>query len=289
MTERVRVESWGHLHDALFADSWDPTLERFRSRVVYRGLSDARYGLQTTLARLGGDYAALERHLLRNFRKYAHGRVVERDSLWHWLALAKHHGLPARLLDWTSSPYIALHFATCALEHSGCDATIWAVDYERAHGCLPPRLRELLAREGANVFTVELLGEVASSFDELAQLAAHPYAIFFEPPSMDDRIVNQYAFFSLMSDARVRLDEWLAQRAPAGAYRQIYVPARLKWEVRDKLDQAGITERVIFPGLDGLSAWLRRYYSPRNAGTPERPVMMPDEPLRDRADIGGRK
>jgi hypothetical protein len=57
-----------------------------------------------------------------------------------------------------------------------------------------------------------------------------------------------------------RLDEWLVKNP--NLYRKVIIPAELKLEIRDKLDQSNITERVLFPGLDGLSAWLARHYAP---------------------------
>lgn len=259
--ETTRADSWQHLQDLLFDGAWNPLLHRYRSPWAFRGLSDARYGLETTLIRLGGEYAQLERHLIRNFVKYAHRDVVQRDSFWHWLSVAQHHGLPTRLLDWTYSPLVAMHFMTANTEKFTTDGAIWAVNYEEAHKLLPARLKDELAREGANSLTTEMLVRSALSLEQFESMSPDPFLVLFEPPSMDDRIVNQFALFSVMSKATLRLDSWLADHP--NICRKIVVPAALKWEIRDKLDQCNVTERVLFPGLDGLSTWLRRHYSPK--------------------------
>jgi hypothetical protein len=260
----LRVSSWTELHEVLFGDSWQEELRRHRSNYAYRGRALASEGLETSLQRLDGDPTALEAPLVRSFRRYARRGDVPYDSTWNWLALAKHHGLPTRLLDWTYSPYVALHFATEALDRYGEDGVVWTVDYVRAHELLPRPLRDVLRDEGANVFTAEMIDRVARRERDLDALAEDDdFVLFLEPPSLDDRIVNQYALFSLMSGADASLDEWVERHGDV--MRKIVVPAQLKWEVRDKLDQANVTERVLFPGLDGLSAWLRRYYLPRGS------------------------
>jgi len=125
----------------------------------------------------------------------------------------------------------------------------------------PPELAEALRAEGGDVFSAEALAGVADDLDALEALSDEVFAVFFEPPSLDARIVNQYALFSFLSNAKARLDDWLDDRTELA--RRIVLPAELKREVRDKLDQANVTERVLFPGLDGLAAWLTRYYTPR--------------------------
>ncbi len=262
----IRIHSWAELQDQLFEESWNPDLGRFRSRYAFRGLSDVSYRLETTLIRLGGDYSMLERHLLRNFSKYALRNVVERDAIWHWLSVAQHYGLPTRLLDWTYSPFIAMHFATANIEKFDLDGVIWAVNYLKAHQLLPDKLRYQLDAEGANVFTVGMLAESVRSLQELDDLSRANFVVFFEPPSIDDRIVNQFAFFSVMSDSSALLDHWLNSHPEL--WRKIIIPADLKWEIRDKLDQANITERVLFPGLAGLSRYLKRQYSPKTFPVP---------------------
>jgi FRG domain len=257
--EEIRVRSWSELHEALFAASWNEKLALHRSNFAFRGRPRADDDLATSLARLGGDTSAIERPLLRHFRKYAARDAVPVDSTWNWLALAQHHGLPTRLLDWTYSPYVALHFATAKREPEH-GAAVWLVDYVRAHELAPRRLREQLTSEGGNVFTTEMLSAVADDFSELDELG-DDFVLFVEPPSFDERIVNQYALFSLMGGGHRSLDAWLDAHPELA--RKLVIPANLKAEVRDKLDQANVTERVLFPGLDGLSRWLTRYYAPR--------------------------
>ena len=89
----VVAENWNHLQDLLFADSWRGEISRFRSPYAFRGVSLAISSeLTTSLQRLGGETEANERHLLRNFRKYAsldrEGRQF--DSTCEWLALGLH-------------------------------------------------------------------------------------------------------------------------------------------------------------------------------------------------------
>lgn len=126
--------------------------------------------------------------------------------------------------------------------------------------------KKKLVDEGCNAFTVEMLFDVCKTLHEFDQLATEDFALLFEPPSIDDRIVNQYALHSVVSNPKKTFDDFLKEYPQT--YQKIIIPKELKWEIRDKLDQANVTERVLFPGLDGLSKWLARHYSPgNNTGT----------------------
>ena len=255
----ILVKTWAELTHALYEIPKTPH-QRHRSDFVYRGVADMAWGLETSLSRLGGDFVTIERPLLRSFRKYAEPGSIPEDTLWVRLSVAQHHGLPTRLLDWTVSPKVAVHFATAEEEHYDKDAAIWCIDVVRARALLPEKLQEVLKREYAFMFSVEMLQTMPTLDDFDREGRDHEFVLFFEPPSLDARIVNQGAIMSAMPGPTMALSEFLEDHP--SLYHRIIIPKELKWEVRDKLDQDNVTERMLFPGLDGLSRWLKRYYGP---------------------------
>ena len=277
------MSAWTDILDELYQDSWNPRLQRFRAPFAFRGMGRFNHSLASSLVRLAAgsaDVRRLELSLLRNFRKYAHNEGATNDSIWDWLALGQHRGLPTRLLDWTYSPLVALHFVTENTAEFGEDGVVWCVNFVEANRLIPPRLKRLLDDEGSDTVTVEMLSafRTLKAFDASA---SKPFVVFLEPPALDARILNQLALFSLMSSPSARLDDWLQQQKPS-VCRTVRIPAGAKWEIRDKLDQANVNERVLFPGLDGLSRWLARYYMP--TGQPARHgALAPARQERDTA------
>lgn len=259
-TEVVNARSWEHAQKLLFQDAWDEGIKRFRSRFVFRGVEDSNFRLETSLMRLGGPYANLERHLLRNFRKYSPRSVVVHDTVWHWLTLGQHYGLPTRVLDWTISPFIALHFAVWHATYMDRPGAVWMIDLVAWRSTLPRRVERVRHEASIWAFDTDSLARIADSLPEFDGLSKKPFAVFYEPPSFDDRVVNQYAMLSALSNPSLAFDDWL-ESTPIPR-RKIIIPARLKWEIRDKLDHCNINDRMLFPGLSGLCDWLKRFYGP---------------------------
>ena len=74
---------------------------------------------------------------------------------------------------------------------------------------------------------------ISRQFDKLK--GKRGFARFFEPPSLDGRIVNQGAVLSIMPGASLDLKIFL--EAHPDSFKKIIVRKNLKWEIRDKLDQ----------------------------------------------------
>jgi hypothetical protein len=129
------------------AQSWEDFVRWFKGMHgawAYRGQSNASWALYPSIdrrLRVSGkgrnfsfyqqvDVRLYEQELMFRFQREAHqyrDYLPEDDDLTSWLALMQHHGTPTRLLDWTTSPYVAVYFA---LEDETEKAAVWAIDLD---------------------------------------------------------------------------------------------------------------------------------------------------------------
>lgn len=263
MINRIVIDKLDDLIPLLVEQEYRPEMDRNRNQFLYRGMPRASYKISTSLYRNCKDrQKTLEPVILKNFTKYAAMEHPEIErSVWRQMFLGQHHGLPTRLLDWSYSPLVALHFAVTETnmdKMENHDCAMWRMDMSELMTLLPEAYQSKLHENNTVVFSADMLDEVAPTLGVYDSAMKDRAMVIIEPPSMDLRIINQYSFFSIVPGGMEDVEAFLEEKTER-TYKYT-IRRELRWRVRDMLDQFNMSERIVYPGLDGLSRWLARSY-----------------------------
>jgi hypothetical protein len=189
---------------------------------IYRGVPDVAYGLRPGVGRWPGpieNRRTYEKRLFEGFKSLAIGYIdrIPRND-WEWLFLAQHHGLPTRLLDWTSSPLVALFFA--ANGGSNADFAVYR----------------------ANIKTV-LTPDIAF------QLKSNPLDVNstfqIQPTNLNARVERQSSLFTVQDPWEDLVDE--------NTIHKFVFPAGAREAALRKLHYWGMKNSLIMPSLDSIA------------------------------------
>lgn len=263
MIKEVYIDDIKGIQDLLFEQERNKDNGRYRSSFFYRGMPDSSFSLMTSLSRNCGPLAAkLEPSLLDNFIKYVSIEDPTIDeSIWKAMIIGQHHGLPTRLLDWTHSTLVALHFADSENDLADLDrrnCAVWRIDARELNSKLPQKYQDALAEKHTFIFSVKHLASIVNDIDQYDQEMNGQSMVTVEPPSIDQRIVSQYSFFTVIPSGIENIEEFLDKNTNNTV--KYVIDKKLRWDLRDILDQLNMNERMIYPGKDGIAKWLARHY-----------------------------
>mgnify|MGYP000052951397 CR=1 FL=1 len=186
-------------------------------------------------------WGVLERGILRKFKEGArpHLSIAPRDDI-EWLILARHHGLPTRVMDWSKSPLVALHFA---------------IDSD---DCENPVVWQAMLGRSALIGQTYSLPQLDSEF---ASTDRHAFGYYQGP--VTNRAVAQQGVLTIhmLPDGDqpfLPVDEQSVALSGFMVLRRIFIAASAKERIRRSLLSLGISNASLFPDLDGLARSILR-------------------------------
>ena len=224
------------------------------SRWVFRGLGDDSFSLIPTIGRTDRYDPTHERAILELFRKrvpeFGLGAGLEELDL---LAIAQHHGVPTRLLDWTSNPLVAAFFAvTAAPGTKMLRALTPSGRVSRIEISATPDPRLVAARVVALRVMPRMLirpGEDPFAINEVR-------AVW--PRAVANRITTQSGMFTIHPQPN---DPW---RSPLVETANVFdIPGEMRGFFRKRLFYLGVHDHMIMGGLDGVGSRLKWQYEAR--------------------------
>lgn len=175
---------------------------------------------------------------------------------WHWLFLMQHHGVPTRLLDWSSSAITALAFAILYRDerYRDEDAVVW---------CLNPILLNDENRIRVKLIDNEKIPDITLKKELLPTYKFNPsgivkYPVAITGPLNNSRIVAQKGTFTLFPDT----DSFnLEETGDAAVFLTKITICKSHIEsLKRQLSTLGVTESTIYPELPSLALEIKREF-----------------------------
>ncbi len=227
-------------------------------KLLYRGHSNSEFKLIPSIGRTqryAGKEVTLnaksEIDLLHRFRRRAYPHVGRVMNAGEAIFLARHHGLPTRLLDWTANALFSLYFA--CFEKSKKDGMVWAMRS-------PFNIQKLDAFYVATQKIESKVFEAGGRNDPTHPSAKYALKII-DPFYNSPRLLAQDGAFTFHSDPWKSIEDHEGKGFAGGNLdiEVLYcwnVPGAHKAGIIEELSGLGITHRAVFPDLDGVARSL---------------------------------
>jgi hypothetical protein len=244
-------------------------LRRLGEEWIFRGQHDAGWRLSTTMERSGSksplrdEWGLLSQFQRRASNYLASHQVPHPRDVFGWLALMQHYGAPTRLLDFTRSPYVALHFA---LEKPNSDGhhALWAVN---TYDC-QRRMSEVMSIDDPSAEDKNMQRCQTDQHGLVAEFCTNNKirgVIPVEPWSLDDRQGAQQTVFLMAAKGDLPFSENLSALEPyEGMVTRFVISDALRADALRDLRMMNVTAASLFPGLDGLARSMQGHLSNEN-------------------------